>query len=339
MFYDYSRLISYNSLISFVLGERGVGKTYGAIKLCINDFLKNGHQFVYLRRYATELETSVPKFFDAIIENGEYEEHTFKIKKNKRLSMFMIDGKVAGYAVPLSTSIILKSTSFASVRTIIFDEFIIDHGTYHYLNSECEKFLDLIETIGRLRDIRVFCLANAISISNPYFDYFNLSIPYKSEFKVCKRDKNGNPLILINYIKNEEYRTAKRESRFGQLIDGTEYGQYAIDNEFLRDDSTFIEKRPAHCKQYSTINVNNHDYGVWRDHKTEIIYVCKDFDPNHPCYFTVDVDWHTDNTILVSARRSPWFNILISAFRVGALRFENQKIKNEMLDILRRCLR
>ena len=144
MFYDYSKLISYNSLISFILGERGVGKTYGAIKMVISDFLKHGKQFVYLRRYSTELETSVPKFFDAIIENGEFPDHEFKIKKNKRLSTFLIDGKVAGYAVPLSTSIILKSTSFASVRTIIFDEFIIDRGTYHYLTSECEKFLDLI---------------------------------------------------------------------------------------------------------------------------------------------------------------------------------------------------
>ena len=57
LYYDYRKLLSYNALISFVIGERGVGKTYGAIKFAISDFLKNGHQFVYVRRYATELET------------------------------------------------------------------------------------------------------------------------------------------------------------------------------------------------------------------------------------------------------------------------------------------
>ena len=51
MYYDFSKLVSYNALLSFVIGERGVGKTFGAKKFVINDFLKNGNQFVYLRRY------------------------------------------------------------------------------------------------------------------------------------------------------------------------------------------------------------------------------------------------------------------------------------------------
>lgn len=333
MFYDFGKLVSYNALISFVIGERGCGKTYSAIKFAINDFLKNGHQFVYVRRYATELETSVPKFFDAHIENGEFEEHEFKIRKSKKLTTFLIDGKEAGYALPLSTAMVLKSTSFAKVKNIIFDEFIIDKGTYHYLRNEVEQFLDLIETIARLRDVRVFCLGNALTITNPYFIYFNLTLPYNSEFKTFK-----NGLIVVNYVKNEEYRKVKKASRFGQLIEGTEFSKYMIDNNFLRDNPTFIEKRPPYATHFSVIILNNESYGTWRDKKNNLIYISKDFDPNNPCCFAFDNKSHDEHTLLMNARTSVWFKIVIDAYRMALLRFESQQIKNIFMEKINKIL-
>ena len=333
MFYDFTKLLSYNALISFVIGERGVGKTYGAIKFAINDFLKNGHQFVYVRRYATELETSAPKFFDAIIENNEFEDHEFKVKTSKKLTRFFIDGKECGYALPLSTAMILKSTSFAKVKNIIFDEFIIATGTYHYLKNEVHHFLDLIETIARLRDVRVFCLANALTITNPYFNYFNLTLPYNSDFKVFK-----DGLIVVNYVKNEKYREAKKRSRFGQLIAGTDYGKYAIDNKFLLDDKHFIQKRPPYATMFSTIIINHKSFGVWRDKKNEFIFISNDYDPTNPCCFAIDNKSHNEHTMLVNARNSPWFKIVIDAYRMGLLRFENQNIKNEVMVIINKII-
>ena len=333
LYYDYRKLLSYNALISFVVGERGVGKTYGAIKFAISDFLKNGHQFVYVRRYATEVETSAPRLFDAIIQNKEFEDHEFKVKPSKKLSRFYIDGKECGYALPLSTAMILKSTSFAKVKNIIFDEFIIPAGTYHYLRNEVHNFLDLIETIARLRDVRVFCLANALTITNPYFYYFNLSLPYKSDFKTFR-----NGLIVVNYVRNEAYRKLKKSSRFGQLIANTEYGKYAIDNEFLLDDKNFIQKRPSHCTIFSTIIINHQSYGVWRDKRNNMIYVSHDYDPTNPCCFAIDSKSHDEHTILVNARNSPWFKIVVDAYRMGLLRFENQNIKNEVMVIINKII-
>lgn len=214
MFYDFQKVLSYNSMLNFIIGERGVGKTYGATKFVINDFLKRDHEFVYLRRYKTELKKSVPHFFDALKSNDEFKEHKLSVKNGN----FFIDEKIAGYSMPLSTANILKSSSFPKVQTIIFDEFIIDKGTYHYLRNEVEQLLDIIETIARLRDIRVFFLGNAISITNPYFLYFNLDLPYHSDIRTYKDN-----LILVNYIKNEEYRKVKKQTKFGKLIEGTEY--------------------------------------------------------------------------------------------------------------------
>ena len=66
IYYNYDRIISYDALLYMLIGERGVGKTYGASKLVVKEFIKKKRQFVYLRRYKTELSKSSKKFFSII---------------------------------------------------------------------------------------------------------------------------------------------------------------------------------------------------------------------------------------------------------------------------------
>ena len=334
MFWDLTKTLSYNALLNFCIGERGVGKSFSAKKFVINDYLKNGNEFVYIRRYKTELETAYEGFFDQLQTAGFFEDHQFRIQQSKKkVDKFIIDKEVFGYGVPLSTANILKSASFPKVKTIIFDEFLIDNGTYHYLRNEVIQFLDIIETIARLRDIRVILLGNAISISNPYFDFFKLSLPYQSEFKTFKQGT-----ILVNYIKNEAYREAKKATRFGQLIDGTDYGEYAIDNEFIRDDSSFVMKRSPESKVFSTIILKGEKYGIWRDWKKGFVYISKDFEPSNPCIFAFDIKDHSETTIYTKARNSTWFSPIIQAYKMGCLFFDSQKIKNDFIEIIGRCM-
>ena len=231
IFYSPERIISYNALLNIIIGERGVGKTYGLKTIAVKRFLNRGKQFAYIRRYDTDLEASVGatndnKFFEQI--KKEFPNSEFKITKSKKVRKLYIDNKICGYALPLSAADSLKSSSYENVDTIIYDEFALKEGsTQHYLKNEPEILLDLIETIGRLRDIRVYCLGNAISSTCPLMSYFDVSLPYNSDIKVYKEGT-----IAIEYIKNEKYREVKKASRFGKLIDGTKYGKYAIDNEF-----------------------------------------------------------------------------------------------------------
>ena len=71
MYYSYSRILSYNAFLNFLIGERGVGKTYGAVKFVTKEFIKKDHQFVYLRRYKSDLKKSTPTFFDSITNKLE----------------------------------------------------------------------------------------------------------------------------------------------------------------------------------------------------------------------------------------------------------------------------
>lgn len=330
IFYDYQRILSYNALLNFIIGERGVGKSYGAKKYVAQRFIKKHKQFVYLRRYKTELKQAMmkngnPIFFDQIKNDKSMKNH---ILSNKNDTMY-IDGKLCGYAMPLSVANILKSSSYEEVDTIIFDEFIIDKGNYHYLQNEVIQLLDVIETVARLRDIRVLFLGNAISITNPYFTFFNLSLPYNSDIKTFK-----DGLIVVNYIKNLKYREVKKSTRFGKLIDGTEYGKYAIDNEFLRDSKSFIRKKTKNCKFYFILVINGKHYGVWCDYKDGLMFISNDYDPNCPVIFSINPDDHNENTLLIRCRTSPFFKSIIEHFRLARLCFENQQIKNNVMQYL-----
>lgn len=329
MWYDYNKVFTYNALLNFIIGERGVGKTYGATKYVIKKYKKKKRKFVYLRRYKTELKESVPKFFDAVNYNKEFEGIKLTSENNK----FYYNGKLFGYAFPLSVAHILKSSTFADVDTIIFDEFIIDKGCYHYLHNEVEQLLDIIETIARLRDIKVIFLGNAISINNPYFLYFDLSLPYNSDIKTFKKG-----LILVNYIKNEEYRKIKKTTKFGELIKDTNYGKYAIDNVMLRDNTTFIDKKPKNAKFYFTICYNNASYGVWCDYDNGKIFFSNKFDANCPIKFSFNEIDHNEKTILARMRSSIFFQSILEHYRLGKLYFENQKIKNQLMELLTKYL-
>ena len=330
MWYDYSKALSYNAMFNFIIGERGVGKTFGAKKYVINRFLKKGEQFVYLRRYKTELKEScgdTGKFFGELQEL--FPEHNLSVSGHN----IKCDKKTMGYALALSVANILKSTSFNKVTTIIFDEFIIDKGCYHYLQNEVEQLLDIVETIARLRDIRVFFLGNAISITNPYFTYFDLSLPYKSDIKTFK-----DGLILVNYIKNIEYREIKHETRFGKLIAGTKYSNYAIDNEFLRDSKTFIKKKSQNAQHYFIFKYKGETYGVWNDWKEGEIFFSKAYDPQCPIIFSVTSEDHNEQSIMLKLRSSVFFKSVIEHYRISKLFFESQTIKNNVMDLINRHL-
>lgn len=332
--YDYDKICGFNAMFNFIISDRGCGKSYGATKMVIQDFIKNGNEFVYLRRYKTELMKAIPKFFDAVVKNGEFPDYEFKCEGLKFYIKGVDDGPKGwikfGEAAALSTSSILKSSNFANVRTILFDEFLIGSGVFRYLNNEVETLLDAVESIARLRDnVRVFFLGNAISVTNPYFAYFDLSLPYNSEFKSFR-----DGLIVVNYAKNPAYRDKKHNSKFGRLIAGTDWADYAIESEWLEDNDSFIGSKDGSSKNYSVIVLNGHKYGFWKSRVDGRTFVSKDFDPKNPCLFSFDEKDHKEENILLSAKKSPWFKMIIDSYKIGNVWFEDQNVKNEFLRVL-----
>lgn len=339
IYYDYSKINSYNALFNFIITERGLGKSFGFKKMVLDNFLKGKGQFMIVRRYEEELKESLKTFWNDIIESGLYDGHEFSMHRGAKIQELFIDGEKCGYGVALSTSSSLKSTPFPEVKSIGFDEFIIDKGSVRYLKNEVEAFLDLFETVNRTRsDCKAYFMGNAISSTNPYFNYDwgdgeKLSLPYgNSEFK---RFKNG--LIVVNYAKNSAYREEKKKTPFGQLISGTKYGDYAINNEWLRESKAFIGRKDGSAKHWSVVVIGGDKYGVWLG-KGWNTWVSKDFDPSCPVVFSFTSQDHDENTILVNARKSFAFALVISSYRRGTLHFESQEIKNAVMPWIEKCL-
>lgn len=321
MYWDISRPLSYNCLFNFILGARGVGKSYGAKRWAIRDFLKTGKQFVYVRRYKEELK-KIDKFFDDV--SHEFEEHEFKVNKPN----FYIDGEIAGTAMALSVSKIEKSTPFPNVNKIIFDEFIIDKGAIRYLPDEVTNFLELYSTVGRDRDPTALFLSNALSTYNPYFVYFDLSLPYKTDI-VAKND------ILIQMVHDNEYEEHMKSTRFGKIIEGTDYANYAINNQFLRDNSNFIQKKTVNAKHEFAMIYKGETVGIWVDYKEGYAYASLDTDPACKLVYAITHDDHTPNTMILQGRRSMFIEQFITYYKYGLLRYENQKVKNICREIIK----
>lgn len=334
-YYSFDKLFSYNFLIALVIGERGVGKSFNSKVAVLKKFLKNGEQFIYLRRYKTELDIALTSFWDDLQANGYFEDHRLEVKKSKLLTELLCDGKVCGYAVPLSTSNILKSTPFPKVGTILFDEFLLDNaGTHHYLKHEVTMLLDVIESVFRLRDGKTILLGNALNVhASPYFAYWNLELPVDgSEFRTFE-----DGAIVVNYIRNMEYRAAKKKSRFGRLIANTDYGRYAIDNEILRENYSFIAKKPPKAEFYGVVIVNGMSLGIWNG-RDGYMYLSEKYDPNTVHKFVFDYNDHTEGTIFTSIRDNIYMHMMIRAYKQGWLKFENQKIKSNAVMLLNKCI-
>lgn len=329
MWYDINKTLSYNCLFNFVVGARGVGKTYAFKKWAIKDFIRTGSQFVYVRRYKTEVSQKTLKTFFADISE-EFPNAKFAVKGNQ----LMINEKIAGWAIPLSTAKILKSVSYPDVNKICYDEFILDKGTYRYLSDEVTNFLELYSTIARLRDVRVVFLSNALTVTNPYFDYFNVKLPFGNKTVARTGDD-----ILVEVIKEAEYTATAKKTRFGRIIDGTEYGAYNMDNEFYRDNRNFVQKKTSGSEYYFTVRYNAVNYGIWVDYQEGILTVSKDVDPSCRQLYALTNDDHEPNALLMIGPRSISLNTLANMYAVGAVRFESIGVKNSFMPAIRMIMR
>ena len=343
MHWNPKETLSHNCLFNFIVGMRGGGKTYGSLKYAIQRWLAadkadKSSQFLYVRRLKSELEKLTisrgGRLFKAV--ENEFPGYELKAESNELSIRDKSQGsrfKTLGYAQPLSTASILKSDAFPYVDLIVFDEFIIDNkGTYHYLKSEVTKFLDLYETVARGRDVKVFFLSNAVSVSNPYFDYFHLDKPRNGRFQ-----KFGSDILVENYV-NEQLSNQKKRTRFGNIIAGTEYSDYAYDNEWLLDNSDFLEKKTQRSRFCCTLIYNGTKLGIWVDEAQWLYYVSSDIDPTDEHFYSVTTDDHKPNMLLLkAARQLPMIKALMDAYACGAVRYESVKLKNAYREVMRMC--
>lgn len=324
---------SHNCLFNYILGIRGAGKTYGLLKMMVSKYLKSGERFMYLRRSEEELKTLTTQKNGRLFNHVqvEFEGHSLWAESN----VLHIDKETCGYAQALSTARKMKSDALDNVRDIIFDEFIIDTtcSLQRYLPDEVTAFLELYESVARPGtrdyDVRCWFLGNAISSTNPYFDYFDLKMPYKTD--IWKRGDS-----LVQMVAPPELIEAKKGTRFYQMIEGTAYAAYAAENEFLRDNNAFIAKKTKDAEYQFTMLYMDNEIGIWRSNRNGRYYVSDNVDKQCNMVYATTTETHEPNTLLLKGfKSSTHLKMLKKAYDLGCVYYENQRLSNWFRDIVR----
>lgn len=311
MWWNINKTLSYNCLFNFIVGNRGGGKTFGCKDYALKRFLKHRENFVYMRRYDNELKLNTNIWRD-ISRFYPDEELTQKGQT------YSVNSDVAGNGFSLSLADKYKSVSYDGVTTIIFDEFIIENPKSGYLKDEVIKFLDAYETIARMRDVRVFFLANAVSIINPYFTYWDLEYPTEPGFY-----RKGD--ILVERVENQEYISAKQKTRFGKLTLNSEYQKYSLQNQFLMDSNSFISRKTGNLIPVANLVSHYSKFGVWRGNG--LLYISEDIAPDVLDIAVNPKSFNDANLSILSPQGQNLVEHIVGNFHRGFVRFENQKCK------------
>ena len=313
-YYSFNRLLSYGGTINMAVGARGLGKTYGAKRLVIRNAVRKGEEFVYVRRFKTELK-HVSTFFNDI--SAEFPEFEFRVAG--RTASYRRRGDedspwtTLGYFIALSSAATLKSVSYPKVTTMIFDEFIIETGSRRYLPGEVDTFLDLYSTLDRNQDrVRVLMLSNAVRSVNPYFVEWRLS-PAKTF------QRRGSGYVVCEIIDNEAFADRVSETKFGRFIRtaSPEYAKYAIDNEFSDNTPALLGRKPPSARCVGIVRTRAGVFSTWINERD---YWVQKRVPKGGPRFAYAVRPDDGETLL--ERSSPILQVMRAAFRSGRMRFD-----------------
>lgn len=264
-----NRWFSYNGINFYVIvGGRGIGKTTGLGIHVLQDYLKDGSEFVYVRRYIKELQKA--KGFLAPIANPDPK----VIGLSTGAYMWCHNKQRIGYGLALSSQQSFKSGfDFRNVKTLIYDEAILKRGgMYRYLDNEVEMLFELISTIFRDRTgYRIFILGNNADVFNPYWQYFKIprferNYIDKERGLYCEMASNS-PVLL----------EAEKETPLYKLTQGTAYFKYHYENEILGHKNEIrIAPKPMKCILLCRFVANEYTLNIYRSKPSEIYIEIRD---------------------------------------------------------------
>lgn len=193
-FYNTTKIDRKNATYNVIFGERSNGKTYALLRKALKKYVENKEQFAYVRRWKEDITgRRAQRLFSGINENNEVSKTTkgeftgvhywagkfYLCTYDEKGKVVYSDSDIIGFTFALSDGEHDKSTSFPSVTTIIFDEFLTSRL---YLNDEFVLFMNTVSTIVRRReDVKIYMLGNTVNKFCPYFKEMGLTHVQKME--------------------------------------------------------------------------------------------------------------------------------------------------------------
>lgn len=325
--WDVNKVLSKQRNINFIIGQRGVGKTFTTLLHCIKRALKYGEEFMYMRRYEAELSSAreIMNPFKNYFEGVQFK----VVGKN-----IYANDKIIGYICALSTSHKMKGTQYPNLKYLIYDEFLAEVGATKELKGEIFKFYNTLETLFRLRDFTVFMLANAVTFECCYKYELGLKLPLgNAEFWY-----HPHKSILVQLVKNEPYEDAKINSPLGKIIKGTTFAEYAVYNKFYGDNYSFIKKRSSTYFQCFTLGYNNKIYGLYVSRAERGMILDEAIGVKYPDYQAPSIEQGIEGVKMVKTTNSPVIKYIQTYLYSGMLFYQNLQIKTELFPFITKIM-
>lgn len=272
MYYDKQGYIDVPTLMKkdqnpykFIVGARGIGKTFGILKWLIDTYADTGTKFVYMRR--TQVQVDMIKTPDLnpflALEQELGLDYSFILSNiNKNVTgiyrpiydpdknIYVPNGAPIGYILALSTIANIRGMAGGDIMHIFYDEFV---GERHEkpIKSEGTAFLQALETIGRNRELKgmpplpVTCASNSVNLGNPIFIELKFITPIEKALK-----KNADAIYLpersssVYIIKDSPISKRKAQTALYKLAGSeSDFAQMSLQNDFNQEYFGMVKSR------------------------------------------------------------------------------------------------
>lgn len=261
---------------TFIIGGRGIGKTYDTIDRGVTQF---ENAFLYLRNTKEQLQESCGAFGNPFKKWAADHERDIKLERERNHAVIKeysaVDQKLIsreiGAGANLSTFENLRGVDLSNITFIMFDEFI-ENRTLTF--NQYQAFLHMYETINRNRELTglppVICvlLSNAQRLGNPILRGFNLIPVIEGMQKSGQRSYANGPIRIE--LPFSEVSEEKRNTALYKATAGSTFNSEALDNNFVNDSFTNIKK--VDLKEYTPV-VGIDDIYIYR-HKSDSSFYC-----------------------------------------------------------------
>ncbi len=231
---------------NFIIGGRGIGKTYSCIDYCMDKY--PGH-ILYMRNTKEQIDESSGKSFETSFGNPfkrwslDNSRRVF-LTIEKKHAIIKEDDRVLGYGAALSTFENLRGVDLSDIDVIIFDEFVENRNL---MFDQFRAFMSAYETINRNREllgkpyVKVFLLSNAQRMSNPILRGLDLITVIEGMKKSGQKSYTAPPIHIelpMSSVSDQKANTA-----LYSIAKNTEYYKESIENQFANDSFTGVNKK------------------------------------------------------------------------------------------------
>lgn len=315
---DFNYIMNDRNVFKFLIGGRGSGKTYGAIKWA----LENNKTLMFMRRTQTQIDLIRNDSFSPFAAvDKTIQVHS--INKNLAGLYHEEDGEPFGYMCALSTIANIRGFDASSVDLIIYDEFI---GEAHErsIKNEGQAFLNAYETINRNRElqgkdpVQVLALANSNMLANPIFVELNLVSAVERMLKngTTYVYKNPQRNVSVYLIMHSPVLDKKQDTALYRLAGDTDFSRMALKNQFTAEEMDHIA--PQDLRQYKLLCTVG-ELAIYKHKSTKTYYVTDHVSG------TTDSVYTSGNMDLKRFRRDQYF--LWLAYLGGKILFESYIFK------------